>query len=58
VKYDHEDLAEDSLLKSLCVNYGELNDEGREKLVDYSDDLVQSSKYSKFISARVLQEEA
>ena len=48
----------DSLFEALRVNYGKLNEEGREKLVDYSDDLVQSSKYKKFVSSGILQEEA
>ena len=48
----------DPLLKTLCVNYEGLNAEGREKLVDYSDDLIQSNKYKKFVSSGILQEEA
>lgn len=48
----------DPLFESLRVNYEELNAEGREKLVDYSDDLVQSSKYKKFVSTEILQEKA
>lgn len=48
----------DPLFEALRVNYEELNAEGREKLVDYSDDLVQSSKYKKFVSSEILQEEA
>ena len=48
----------DSLFEALRVNYGKLNEEGREKLVDYSDDLVQSSKYKKFVSSGILQEKA
>lgn len=49
---------DDPLFKTLRVNYEELNAEGREKLVDYSDDLVQSSKYKKFVSTEFLQEKA
>lgn len=48
----------DPLLKTLCVNYEGLNAEGREKLVDYSDDLIQSNKYKKFVSSGILQEKA
>lgn len=33
--------------KQLISLYRELNDEGREKLVDYADDLVSSGKYIK-----------
>jgi transcriptional regulator with XRE-family HTH domain len=49
---------QDTALASLFHNYDNLNAEGREKLIDYSDDLVRSNKYQKFISNRVLQEEA
>lgn len=48
----------DPLFETLHANYEKLNTEGREKLVDYSDDLVQSSKYKKFVSTEILQEEA
>lgn len=48
----------DPLFEALRANYEELNAEGREKLVDYSDDLVQSSKYKKFVSTEILQEKA
>ncbi len=43
----------DPLFEALRVNYEELNTEGCEKLVDYSDDLVQSSKYKKFVSTEI-----
>lgn len=45
----------DCLFESLYKNYECLNEEGRNKLVDYSDDLVRSGKYKKFISNRILQ---
>ena len=48
----------DPLLKTLCANYEGLNAEGREKLVDYSDDLIQSNKYKKFVSSGILQKKA
>lgn len=47
---------EDSRFETLRRNYAVLNEEGREKLVDYSDDLVQSGKYKKFDQPRVDQE--
>lgn len=48
----------DSLFEALRVNYEELNTEGREKLVNYADDLVRSNKYKKYISPGILQEKA
>ena len=38
---------DDSLFRTLRINYEALNQEGRKKLVDYSDDLLQSGKYGK-----------
>lgn len=39
------DQENDPIFESLRINYEELNAEGREKLADYADDLVQSNKY-------------
>lgn len=49
-----EDLDKDE--KTLIQNYRALNDEGQEKLLDYSDDLVSSSKYTKNNQSQVSQE--
>lgn len=46
----------DHFFDALCKNYELLNEEGRNKLVDYSDDLVLSGKYKKFMSDSILQE--
>lgn len=40
-------LEADTLCNVLFANYKTLNQEGREKLVDYSDDLIRSGKYGK-----------
>ncbi|MBS5784050.1 MAG: helix-turn-helix transcriptional regulator [Clostridium sp.] len=40
----------------LIHNYRALNDEGQEKLLDYSDDLVSSSKYTKNNQSEISQE--
>jgi transcriptional regulator with XRE-family HTH domain len=37
----------DSLFDTLKENYNELNDEGKERLVSYSDDLISSGNYTK-----------
>ncbi|WP_159450365.1 helix-turn-helix domain-containing protein [Clostridium merdae] len=42
--------------QTLIQNYRALNDEGKEKLLDYSDDLVSSSKYTKNNQSQVSQE--
>lgn len=44
---------EDEQLSQLMGNYECLNDEGREKLADYADDLIQSDKYIKTNEARM-----
>ena len=42
--------------KTLLDNFWRLNEEGREKLLDYSDDLVHSGKYIKHDSSGLAQE--
>lgn len=42
--------------QTLIQNYRALNDEGKEKLLDYSDDLVLSSKYTKNNQSKISQE--
>ncbi|WP_283608605.1 helix-turn-helix domain-containing protein [Faecalispora anaeroviscerum] len=42
--------------QTLIHNYRALNDEGQEKLLDYSDDLVSSSKYTKNNQPEISQE--
>lgn len=44
---DGAEAGEDPLQGVLLENFGRLNQEGREKLVDLSDDLVSSGKYIK-----------
>lgn len=44
---DEADLGADSLRSTLLHNFDQLNREGREKLVDISDDMVSSGKYIK-----------
>jgi len=46
----------DPQFEALRRNYDSLNEEGREKLTGYSDDLVQSGKYKKFGQHRMAQE--
>ena len=46
----------DPQFEALRRNYDSLNEEGREKLTGYSDDLVQSGKYKKFGEHRMAQE--
>lgn len=48
----------DARLKHLCDNYAVLNDEGRDKLVDYSDDLVSGGRYIKDDKSEILEEQA
>ncbi len=48
----------DPQFEALRRNYGDLNEEGREKLIGYSDDLVQSGKYKKFNQHRMGAKEA
>ncbi len=40
-----EDLSNDFKIMKLILNYNQLNNLGKTKLVDYSDDLISSSKY-------------
>ncbi len=47
---------QDSQFETLRRNYDALNEEGREKLVGYSDDLVQSGKYKKAGQYRMAKE--
>ena len=42
----------------MISNYRNLNDEGREKLLDYSDDLVSSGKYKKHNQDIMVEKEA
>lgn len=46
----------DPQFEALRRNYDSLNEEGREKLTGYSDDLVQSGKYKKVGQYRMAQE--
>ncbi len=46
----------DPQFEALRRNYDSLNEEGQEKLIGYSDDLVQSGKYKKFGQYRMVQE--
>ena len=46
----------DSQFEMLRRNYDSLNEEGREKLTNYSDDLVQSGKYRKLSQPPVVRE--
>jgi transcriptional regulator with XRE-family HTH domain len=52
-KREAQTLVKDSLFNTLKDNYDELNDEGRERLTSYSDDLVSSGKYIKEDNARL-----
>lgn len=40
-------ITKDNKFQQLIDNYNKLNEEGQEKLLDYSDDLVSSQKYIK-----------
>ena len=51
-------LEANSVFKVLSENFELLNEEGQEKLLDYSDDLVRSGKYKKRIPTGLLQENA
>ena len=42
----------------LISSYCQLNEEGKEKLIDYADDLVSSGKYKKGDSNKMVEEEA
>ena len=42
--------------RKLITLYRKLNNEGKSKLIDYADDLVQSDKYIKIHSARMADE--
>lgn len=46
----------DAGLKRIYENYTALNQEGRDKLIDYSDDLVSSGRYIKIDTATLLEE--
>lgn len=46
----------DPQFEALRLNYDSLNDEGKEKLTGYSDDLVRSGKYKKPGQYRVAKE--
>ena len=45
-------------LQHLTDNFDKLNEEGQEKLVDYSDDLIASGRYIKNDEFKALEEEA
>ena len=53
-----DDLEADSLRSTLLHNFEQLNREGREKLVDTSDDMVSSGKYIKSDPAGLGQKQA
>lgn len=48
----------DPVFETLRGNYQELNEEGRERLADYSDDLVRSGKYIKNNQSEMASREA
>lgn len=48
----------DPVFETLQENYQELNEEGRERLADYSDDLVRSGKYIKNHQSKMDSKEA
>lgn len=48
----------DPVFETVRENYQELNEEGRERLADYSDDLVRSGKYIKNHQSKMDSKEA
>lgn len=48
----------DAGLKHIYENYAVLNQEGRDKLIDYSDDLVSSGRYIKTNTTGALEKQA
>lgn len=55
---DEADLGADPLRSTLLHNFDQLNQEGRERLVETSDDMVSSGKYIKSDPAGLGQEKA